>query len=358
MTDAAPRGQARAHGRGPHPLPLFLSLASRCLGAEPERLAAVLEGVRRYQDAPVPAAMPPLAELARLGGVRLLAVGGPTGAPPLVVVPSLINGPAVLDLAPGRSLVRHLAGRGHRVLLVDWGQMQRAERRLGLAGLVSVRLMPLLCGLEGGMRLLGYCLGGTLALAAGQLLGSRLERIALVATPWHFEGFGEQARLNAVRGWRSIGPIGRHLGAVPISLLNPLFWKLDEAAVLAKFEALARRPADDPHIAWFAAVEDWANSGAPLPVAAARDLFVKGFGTDRIGRGMWTVGGERIAPEQLAAPILDFGALNDRIVPPAARIRTNGVDRRDVPSGHVGMVVGSGARESLWEPLSNWLHQG
>lgn len=357
MADAAARQPARApRGRGPHPLPLFLSLASRSLAAEPERLAAVLEGLKRYQAAPVPPPMPAMGQIARRGGVRLLAVGGPADGPALVVVPSLINAPAVLDLAPERSLVRFLADAGHRVLLVDWGPMRTSERRLGLAGLVSTRLMPLLAGLGGRVRLLGYCLGGTLALAAGQLLGQRLDRLALIAAPWHFDGFGPEARLRALETWRAIRPVGRGLGAVPISLLNPLFWSLDEAAVLAKFEALARRPADDPHLGWFAAVEDWANSGAPLTLPAARDLFVYGFGTDRIGRGLWAVGGERIAPAHITAPILDFGATRDRIVPPEARLRLAGVDRRNVPSGHVGMVVGGGARESLWEPLSKWLH--
>ncbi len=359
MANAAPRQPGRqARGRGPHPLPLFLSLASRRLGHEPERLAAVLEGLKRYQAAPVPAPMPAMAEVARRGGVRLRQVGGPPDGPMLVVVPSLINAPAVLDLAPGRSLVRFLAAQGHRVLLVDWGPMQASERRLGLAGLVSARLMPLLARLDGPVRLLGYCLGGTLALAAGQLLGARLERLALIAAPWHFDGFGPEARLRALETWTAIRPVGRGLGAVPISLLNPLFWSLDEEAVLAKFEALSRRPSDDPHLGWFAAVEDWANSGAPLTLPAARDLFVAGFGTDRIGRGLWRVGGERIAPERLSAPILDVGATRDRIVPPEARVRLAGIDRRDVPSGHVGMVVGGGARESLWEPLSNWLHRG
>jgi polyhydroxyalkanoate synthase len=95
-----------------------------------------------------------------------------------------------------------------------------------------------------------------------------------------------------------------------------------------------------------------------LTVPAARDLFVAGFGTDRIGRGLWSVGGQRIMPASVAAPILDIGATRDRIVPPDARVRLAGIDRRDVASGHVGMVVGSGARESLWEPLSNWLHRG
>jgi polyhydroxyalkanoate synthase subunit PhaC len=351
-----PGAGRRAMGRGPHPLPAFLSLASRKLATDPERLAGVLEGLRRYQAAPTPKPMPPMPTLARRGGVRLLHVGGPAEGPVLVVVPSLINAPVVLDLAPGRSLVRYLANQGHRTLLVDWGPMQGGERRLGLAGLVSARLMPLLRGLDSPVRLLGYCLGGTLTLAAGQLLGRQLDRLGLVAAPWHFSGFAPSARREAIQTWGNIAPLGRGLGAVPISLLNPLFWSLDEEAVLSKFEALARRPADDPQLGWFAAVEDWANSGAPLTMAAARDLFVHGFGTDRIGEGRWRVGGQQIEPGRITAPILDFGATRDRIVPPEARIRHPAVDRRDVAAGHVGMVVGSGARESLWQPLSNWLH--
>jgi polyhydroxyalkanoate synthase len=140
--------------------------------------------------------------------------------------------------------------------------------------------------------------------------------------------------------------------------LNPLFWALDEAAVVSKFEALNRRPPDDPGIAWFAAVEDWASSGAPLPLPAARDLFLHGFGANQIGRGLWRVRGQAIDPRRIAAPILDFGALKDRIVPPEARLTGDQVMRRDVNSGHVGMVVGSGAKAALWEPLSNWLQDG
>lgn len=352
--------QQRALRRGPHPLPLFLSLASRRLATEPERLAAVLEGLKRYQSAPVPQPMPPMPVVARRGGLRLLQVGGqalpPADCPALVVIPSLINAPSVLDLAPGRSLVRFLAEQGHRTLLVDWGAIAQSERRLGLAGLVSARLMPVLKGLEGPLRLLGYCLGGTLSVAAGQLLGDRLDRMALIAAPWHFSGYSPKSRLSALETWASVAPVGRSLGAVPVSLLNPLFWSLDEEAVLAKFEALGRCPADDPQLAWFAAVEDWNNSGAPLSVASARDLFIHGFGTDRIGRGKWVVARQPISPAAIRAPVLDFGAMRDRIVPPEARIRISRADRRDVASGHVGMVVGTQAKETLWQPLSNWLH--
>lgn len=360
MADAALR-----RGAGPHPLPLFLSLLSRRLAAEPERLAAALEGLRRYQDAPRLPLQPPHRPLEQIGGVRLLEVGGPAAGAPVVLVPSLINAPVVLDLAEGRSLARFLADEGHRVLLLDWGRMGPSERRLGLAGLVSLRLLPLLdrlgTGAEAGVRLVGYCLGGTLAMGAAHALGARLGGLALIAAPWHFNGFPHAARLEALETWSTAGPVGRALGAVPVTLLNPLFWALDEEAVVAKFEALARRPADDPGISWFAAVEDWASSGAPIPLPAARDLFVEGFGRDRFGAGRWMLRGRAVRPEEITAPILDFGALSDRIVPPEARLRPAGaarheVTRHDVHAGHVGMVVGSGARAALWEPLSNWLH--
>lgn len=356
MTDHRPSIGKR--GRGPHPLPVFLSLLSRKLADDPERLRAALEGLKRYQQAPALPPQPPLEAVAKRGGVRLLKVGGPADGVPLILVPSLINAPVVLDLAPDRSLVRYLANQGHQTFLLDWGRMGPSERRLGLAGLVSARLLPLLDVLGPRVKLLGYCLGGTLALAAAQLLRDRVDRLALIATPWHFAGFGDTARYEALETWKTARMVGGELGAVPVTLLNPLFWALDEDAVVSKFEALARRPAGDPGIGWFAAVEDWASSGAPLPLPAARDLFLWGFGNDRIGRGQWRVRGEQIQPARITAPILDFGALKDRIVPPEARLKVSGVDQRDVNSGHVGMVVGSGAAKSLWEPLSNWLHHG
>lgn len=349
---------APPRGRGPHPLPLFLSLVSRVAGDDPARLAEVLEGLRRYQQAPAAPAMPPFAVAAQRGDTRLLHVGGPADGPPLVLLPSLINAPAVVDLSPDRSLVRFLAAQGFNTWLVDWGPMTGRERRLGMAGLVSARLLPLLESVPGRINLVGYCVGGTLAIAGARLLGGRLARLALIAAPWHFDGFSPEARLRAIELYQAIRPIGESLGALPISLLNPLFWSLDEQSVVNKFATLSRRPAGDPHIQWFARVEDWANSGAPLTNSVAKDLFVKGYGADRIGKGQWRVRGQAIRPQDIAAPILDIGALTDRIVPPEARLRLPHIERLGVPSGHVGMVVGSAAPEHLWQPLSNWLMRG
>ena len=54
--------------------------------------------------------------------------------PPILVVPSLINGPQVLDLSDEVSLLARLV-KGRRPVLVDWGQPGPEERGFDLVGL-------------------------------------------------------------------------------------------------------------------------------------------------------------------------------------------------------------------------------
>lgn len=346
----------RPRDRGPHPLSMFLALALRHTAHDPARLHHVLKGLRRYQEAPFPPSRPAAPVVARRGTVLLRDIGGPADAPPVVIVPSLINAAIILDLAPNRSLVRYLAEeRQHRVFMIDWGPLGPGERRLGFAGLVSMRLLPLIRSLGVPAHLVGYCLGGTLTVGAARLLGDQARSLSLIASPWHFDGFVSEARNHALGIWGIARPVAQKLGALPISFLNPLFWSLDEGSVIAKFEKLGHLPPDDPSISWFAAVEDWTNSGAPLSIPFARDMFMRGFGADMFGRGKWKIGNVAIHPRDITCPILDIVAHRDRIVPPPARIRNARTQRLEVDSGHVGMIVGRAALKTLWEPLSNWL---
>ena len=61
----------------------------------------------------------------------VLRDAGGTGRP-VVLIPSLINPPSILDLGPGRSLARWLSERGMRALLLDWGTPAPAEQDMGL----------------------------------------------------------------------------------------------------------------------------------------------------------------------------------------------------------------------------------
>lgn len=315
---------------------------------DPARRAQALAGLARYQEAPRLPRKPAPARVRR-GAARLRDHGG-TG-PAVVFVPSLINPPFVLDLAPGRSLIEHIAARGFHCWLVDWGYPRPQDRALDLGGHITERLLPMIARLNRPVTLVGYCLGGTLALAAASLLGDQVSGVATIAAPWRFSGYGEQARADMMALWEGAEPLCNQLGLLPMEVLQAGFWRLDPARTIAKYEALVTK--SDEEAATFVALEDWANGGAPLTYGAGAELFTSLIGEDRSGSGTWLVGGRIIQPGTLACPATEFVSLVDRIVPAATA--ANLPSRRDLATGHVGMVVGSRAREQLWDPLTDWL---
>ena len=309
-------------------------------------MQAALAGLRRYQEAdrpPPPESMP---VLAAAHGAALRDYGGE--GPPVLFVPSLINPPNVLDMGE-RSLLRWLAARGRRVLLLDWGWPGPDRRELSVAGHVERILLPLMGAVGEPVDLVGYCLGGTMALAAAR--PGRARGVAAIAAPWHFEGFPEAARAGLARLWAQAQPTVRALGLLPMEVLQCAFWNLDPARTVAKFEAFATLEGDEART--FVMLEDWANDGPPISEAAARELFERLFAADATGAGAWSVGGEIVDPNALDIPFLNIVSTTDRIVPHATASRAG--ERLDLALGHVGMVVGSRAREMLWEPLAAWL---
>ncbi|TCP33216.1 alpha/beta fold hydrolase [Sphingomonas sp. BK235] len=342
---------ASQHARDvPRPLPLFLDMLRRETAASPERRAAALAGLRRYQEAPRTRRRARPVRF-RKGAARLRDGGGAPDAPPVVLVPSLINPPDVLDLAPGRSLVAHLAAAGFRPWLLDWGHPRARDATLDLAQHVTARLLPLIAKLDRPPLLVGYCLGGTLALAAAALLGARCAGVATIAAPWRFAGYGATARGAMGAQWARAEPACRALGLLPMEVLQAGFWQLDPARTVAKYAALAT--ADPATLARFVLLEDWANAGAPLTYAAGAELFGTLVAEDASGQAAWQVGGVTIDPAALACRAVEFVSLRDRIVPAATAAGL--ADRRDVGAGHVGMMVGGGARALLYDPLVDWL---
>jgi len=352
QTNAAPQRK-----RGPHPLPVFLDHVTRATSGDPAALRRALAGLRRYQAAPSIPARPLRPVVAQTGNVTLRDYGGTLHngrniMPTVIVVPSLINPPTVLDLAAGNSLLDALAGSGVRPLLVDWG----ATDPRGLEAMVAERLVPLIRQWAAPVALAGYCLGGTLALGAAALLPGQVTRLALLAAPWHFSAYAG-ARAGLATWWRDAEPLATRLGSVPMDLLQPAFWSLDPAGLATKYGRFGEMP-DGPDATAFTTLEDWSNTGQPLSLAAARGLAETLFRDDSTGTGQWRIDGLRIDPAALTLPILDILAERDRIVPPAAALSATGPGTAlRLDAGHVGMVVGGRAPELLWHPLASWLKE-
>ena len=326
-------------------MPLFLELVREVAEREPDLARAALAGLRAYEQAPRRERPAPKPEIARIGGTTLRDHGG-TG-PPAILVPSLINPPRILDLDREVSLTAAIAQMGRRALLFDWGEA--AERRdLSVSGHVEELLLPLLRQIGEPIALIGYCLGGTMAIAAANAIET--ERVVTIAAPWRFAHYPETSRRALANMWSHSEATARQLGALPMEVLQAAFWSLDPQRTVRKFAEFGRLDPAGPDARRFVELEEWANEGESLPYPAARELIEDLFGSDLPGSGAWRVGG-RTVTEELRAPALHLTSDHDRIAP--ATTAAAG-DRVAIASGHVGMVVGS-ARKQLHETLAAFL---
>jgi polyhydroxyalkanoate synthase len=260
-------------------------------------------------------------------------------------------------------LLRHLSGAGLRPLLLDWGAPGETERRFDLTDYIAGRLeaAAAFAVARTGRRLalLGYCMGGLLAVALAQRRPDLVASLVLLATPWDFHAErAEHARLLG----QMAGPLVQNfqgLGEVPVDVLQMFFVANDPLTAARKFTHLAALPPGGEAERRFVALEDWLNDGVPLALPVAAETLGQWYGDNLPGQGQWRVAGRPVVPEEVAAPSLVLVPRQDRIVPPltAAALAEHLIDaeRLDPPLGHIGMVVGQGAPQAVWQPLTRWL---
>ena len=179
-----------------------------------------------------------------------------------------------------------------------------------------------------------------------------------IAAPWRFAGFPDEARDGLAELWEQARSGAAAMGLLPVEVLQAAFWRLDPRRTIDKFVSFGRAARGAEATRLFVALEDWANGGAPLTLASGRELAECFFRDDRPGSGRWRVAGRHIDPAALACPLLDIVSATDRIVPAASAVSGAGVgEAMTLCLGHVGMIVGGRARETLWRPLAQWLAQ-
>jgi polyhydroxyalkanoate synthase len=317
-----------------------------------------LAGIAAYRRHPYQRQMEEPPTVWGEGGSRLLDYTTGGAGPLVVVVPSLINRATILDLMPGKSLMRYLAAEGMEALLLDWGDPGPIERRFTLTDYVAGRLERALVAIGRPVILVGYCMGGLLALAAALRRPDLVRGLALLATPWDFHA-PDAGRARALAALLpALEPAMNATGALATDLLQMLFASLDPFQTPAKYRNFARLDQAGPAARLFVAIEDWLNDGVPLAAPTARTCLGEWYGENATVEGLWTIAGAPIDPTQLAQPAFIAIPNRDRIVPPeSASALADLIPQATVhrpAAGHVGMAAGRRAETELWRPLRDW----
>ena len=319
--------------------------------------------VMAYRHHPYRRELPSPPTVWQRGTTRLLDFG-PTGARPLLVVPSLVNRAYILDLRRDASFLRWLAARGGvRPLLIDWDAPGSEEARFDLADYMVERLEPALQAVIDltGRRpaALGYCMGGTLLAALAHRRSSDLDDTVYCAAPWNFHAEQKAAVTSMADAMRLTLPLVQQWGTLPVDVLQALFLSLDPLLGVKKFKGFCGLDPTGAAAEAFVALEDWLNDGVPLAAPTAVDCIIGWYGENRPATGAWSILGDAVEPSAIATPSLHMVPARDRIVPPASALAlAEALPNADVlrpPLGHIGMMVGRTARERVWMPIAERL---
>ena len=291
---------------------------------------------------------------------------------PVLIVTSLVNQPYILDLVPGQSMVEFLLRQGFDVYLIEWGRPRREHKNLVLEDYV-LKLLPECVARvqkdsgEQQVSIIGYCLGGLLSVlyaalhAAGHAAPSKraLKNLVCMAAPVNADGmvslkawlgpnFDEEAIIdqfgNVPAEWvqnslRALRPFGKVSGAM--NLLN----NMDKQDTLLSNLRMGK----------------WETDNIPFPGAAIRQLINDFIRANKLIKGNWDIGGQRIDLSKIRVPFLHLLAQDDHIIPYASSQQLvhmiGSKDKKEaiIKGGHVGLVAGRGAEMRMWPTLNEWL---
>ncbi len=283
---------------------------------------------------------------------------------PILMVPSLINRWYVLDLAPGRSLIGWLVEQGHDVYVIDWGTPgdedryltfdDVCDRYLGRAVRQVARRSP-----DGAVHVLGYCLGGTLAVIHAAARPSQIASLVALAAPVDFHDDGLLSKWTRSPTF-DVGAIVDAFGNVPWPLMLASFHLLKPTALLAKVVTLIDRARDKDFLEGFWATERWGNDNVSFPGECYRRYIEELYRGNALVRGTFTLSGTPARLDAIDCPVLAVTFEHDHIVPAASaavlldHVRSPDKARLHQNGGHVGAVVTRKAAQGLWPSLSRW----
>jgi polyhydroxyalkanoate synthase len=294
---------------------------------------------------------------------------------PLVIVPPLAVNMLVYDLFPERSFVKFLLASGFDVYLIDWGKPSRRHADYTLGTYVRELMPEFLDAVrqhsgENELSLHGWSMGGGLALAYAALsrdpgirniitLGTAIDGHANGALGRQYANLGRFLR-SARLDWRRVPARWNYAPG----WVNVIGFKLSDPVNSLKGYIDLLRNLDDREF-----VAQHANQGAFIdnleayPGGVIRDWMSSVWLENETASGQITVDGDVACFRHISASILGVAGKSDNLANPACCRRLMDVvgseDREFyvAPGGHIGIVGGSQAPDSIWQKTVAWLGQ-
>lgn len=363
---------------GPSPLSVHIGMAaaemSRLAGGHGDftaqdfehSFAAMLHGIHKYQNYEGTIERPALERIYHAGQLQLLCMQSHAyeqGQPVVLLVPSMINRSQIFNLTQERSFMQYFAQQGLYPVLLDWGESAQDADQADLDALLTRRMGAALAFLQDHFAQqihgLGYCMGGTLLVAAAQLFSGHFKSLSFLAAPWDFAA-GGRALARRIDFWKpQAAQLMEGKNYLDKDWLQSVFASMDPLQVFRKFSRFAAMEDESVEALLFIAIEDWLNEGVDLPAGIARSCIYDWFTGNAPALGSWHVAGQVVDPSRLDVAALVVASSQDKLVEydsaaPLARA-IKGAQIVQPFCGHIGMMAGRDAVKDVWQPMAAFI---
>ena len=285
---------------------------------------------------------------------------------PILIVYALINKPFILDLQPGRSVVRRLLESGHDVYLIDWNEPSRLDQHLTLDDYVNryidncVDVVRERSGADK-INILGYCMGGTMTSIYTALHGEKVRSLGLMAAGLCFQGTGGVLELWGNEEYYDPRDVVDVYGNVPADMLDVGFALMDPVAnYVSKYIRLYENLENDDFVENFARMERWLDEGIDLAGETYIQFLEDIYQDNKLYDNEMYVGGEHVDVTEIDVPILQIIGEYDHLIPPETSKPFNdivGSDDTEIieyPTGHIGLAVSGSSHSDVWPEVAEW----
>lgn len=285
---------------------------------------------------------------------------------PLLLVMATTNRASIFDLAPGQSMIEYLLRAGFDIYVMDWAAPAADEKRLRIEDYV-LDFLPDCIGCvraesgEPDVSVIGYCMGGILALSYAALHpDGPLRNLVCLTTPVDFDQMGLFKTWTDPRHF-DVDRLVDTLGNLPPEIITGAFEMLRPASKLAGMVQLWENMWNDDYVRSYRMFDRWASDQLPLAGEYFRQTVKALMWENRLFRGTLTIDDRRVDLGAVRVPFLHVVAEHDHIAPyPATRPLVGLVGSADkeevmLKGGHVSVVAGPNAATRMWPKLNEWL---
>ncbi len=286
---------------------------------------------------------------------------------PTLIVYAMVNRYTMLDLQPNRSMIRNLLDQGQDVYLIDWGYADRMDRHMTMDDYINgfmddcVEHMRKQHQLDA-INLLGVCQGGTFSAIYAALHPEKVKNLITMVTPVDFET--NDSLLFVWAKHMDVDLMIDAHGIVPGDMMNQSYQMLAPFTLgVQKYVNMVDTMADADRLSDFLRMESWIFDSPDQPGEVLRQNAKDLFKENKLVKGEFEIGGQRVDLKQISMPVLCIYADFDTLVPPASSkkllecVGTKDKQELSYPVGHVGMFVSGKTQATLAPRIAEWVNQ-